>query len=71
MRMQTNTRLVFYFKLNTKASELHQMLHQKPFLGSRGKKKPWVAGTMQRLNGTGGTTVMIPGDKYLVLKATV
>jgi hypothetical protein len=71
LRMQTDSRLVLYFQLNTIGSGLHQTFHQKPFLGSSGEKKPWVAGATQRSCRTGGTTVTIAGNKYLVLKATV
>jgi hypothetical protein len=71
LRMQTDTRLVFYFKLDTKASRLHQIFHKKLFLGIRDEKKSWVTGVTQRVSGTGSTTVTIARDKYLILKATV
>ena len=59
-------RVVLYFKVNTKSTNLCGTFLPKPFEG-----KPWVVASAQRDDGIGGEVTTIAGKNYVVLKATM
>jgi len=63
LRVQTETRLVLYLRLNQRSTNLAGPLLKKPFEG-----KPWDIALKQRTSGSAGDVVSLSGVKYLVVK---
>ena len=64
--MQVDSRLVLYFRLNRKGTNVDNVFSSDPF-----SRNMWAPALVQRVVGTGGAIVTIAGNKYLPTVVTV